>query len=479
MRRSKLDEDSHPLDAERGGRGRGRGTGNGLAGARLPRPEHRQHAPVGGHRRAGDRGPGTEDVLVSDPGIVPPCGAAAGRRCRDTAARTRSSRTSLTFFACWRQYRAFRRLPRRQRRIVFYAESRQDWHHWRDVIAHLTGALGEVICYVSSDEQDPGLQQASGRILPFCIGTGVCRTWFFQFLAADVLVTQLSDLGNLQLKRSIHAVHYVYMFHSLISSHMADRADSFDHYDTVLCAGPHQMREIRTRETLHGLPSKRLVPHGYARLEDLLASRRDPAAAPETAVHVLLAPSWGTQTILPVCGLELTTILLDAGFHVTLRPHYQTRWTTPEVIDRIVDRHRRHPRFAVVEQLAERDSLLDAHVMITDWSGAALDFGLGLEKPVLFIDVPPKARNDTWPELGIEPFESYVRDKIGEILAPDRIGDAPEVIRRLVRDPAAFRQQVEALRNAWVFNLGHRRRAGAAAIAGLARLPAAGERDRG
>jgi len=332
---------------------------------------------------------------------------------------------------------------------------------------------------VSSDEQDPGLQQASERILPFCIGTGVWRTWFFQFLAADVLVTQLLDLGNLQLKRSIHAVHYVYMFHSLISSHMADRADSFDHYDTVLCAGPHQMREMRARETLHGLRSKRLVPHGYARLEELLASRRDPAPAPETAIRVLIAPSWGAQTILPICGLELTTILLDAGFHVTLRPHYQTRWTTPEVIDRIIDRHRHHPRFAVVEQLAERDSLLDAHVMISDWSGAAVDFGLGLEKPVLFIDVPPKARNDTWPELAIEPFESYVRDKIGEILAPDRIGDAPEVIRRLVRDPAAFRQQAEALRNTWVFNLGRSGPAGAEAIADLARLPAAGERDRG
>ena len=109
-------------------------------------------------------------------------------------------------------------------------------------------------------------------------------------------------------------------------------------------------------------------------------------------------------------------------------------------IDRIVDRHRDHPRFAVVEQLAECDSLFDAHLMITDWSGAALDFGLGLEKPVLFIDVPPKARNDTWPELGIEPFESYVRDKIGAILPPERIAEAPDVIRRLVRDPPAFRQ---------------------------------------
>jgi hypothetical protein len=383
-----------------------------------------------------------------------------------------------TFLSCWRDYRAFRRLPRGKRRIVFYAESGQDWHHWRDVIAHLTGAVGETISYVSSDPTDPGLHQASLRIHPFCVGSGLWRLWFFQSLEADVLVTQLLDLDNLDLKRSIHPVHYVYVFHSLISTHMADHADSFDHYDTILCAGPHQMREIRKREELHHLRPKQLVPHGYARLEHLLACRRDPAD-PEAGIHVLLAPSWGPQTILPICGLELTGTLLDAGFRVTLRPHHQTRRMTPAVIDRIVDRYRSHPQFAIVEAMGESDSLFDAHVMITDWSGAGQDFGLGLEKPVLFIDVPAKARNDTWPELGMEPFESLVRDKLGAILRPDRIREAPEVIRRLARDPMRLRQHAEVLRREWVFNPGRSGAAGAEAIARVARAVASAGSGRG
>ena len=126
-----------------------------------------------------------------------------------------------TFFASWKQYRAFRRTPRSNRRIVFYAESGQDWHHWRDIVRHLTGELGETICYVSSDPDDPGLQQDSARIRPVWIGRGLCRIWFFQWLEADVMVTQLLDLGNLDLKRSVNPVHYVYVFHSLISTHMA------------------------------------------------------------------------------------------------------------------------------------------------------------------------------------------------------------------------------------------------------------------
>ncbi|WKZ11555.1 MAG: CDP-glycerol--glycerophosphate glycerophosphotransferase [Gammaproteobacteria bacterium] len=374
-----------------------------------------------------------------------------------------------------RAYRRFSALPRGQRRIVLYAESGQDWHHFRPVVEYLTGVIGATLCYVSSDPDDPGLSQGNPRILPCCIGRGLMRIWFFQSLDADVLLTQMLDLGNFDLKRSVHPVHYVYMFHSLISTHMADHENSFDHYDTILCAGPHQMREIRRREEMKGLKAKRLIPHGYHRIEQLIAERRPPPPVGADAdVHVLLAPSWGEETILNVCGLELVTAILAAGFRLTLRPHFQTRWQTPEVIDRITRRFGEHPRFRLVEQMGESDSLYDSHVMITEWSGAGQDYGMGLEKPVLYIDLPPKSRNNTWPELGIEPFESLVREKIGALLSPGRIDEAPQVIRALLRDPERFRSQVAALRRDWIYNLGHSGEAGARAVAAIAAEIAAG-----
>jgi hypothetical protein len=378
------------------------------------------------------------------------------------------------FLGGWKAWRQFRGIPRAERRIVFLSESGQDWHHFAPVVTHLTGELRETIIYVSFDAADPGLHQDNPRIRPLCIGRGMWRIWFCQFLDCDVLVTQILDLHNLELKRSVHPVHYVYQFHSLISTHMADHANSFDHYDTILCAGPHQAREIRRREELHGLPAKNLVPHGYGRLEDLMAARRDPPPVRgDGDIHVLLAPSWGEQTILPVCGAELVRTLLGAGFRVTLRPHYQTRWMTPRLIDDIMEEHRGHPRLALVEQMGESDSLFDSHVMITDWSGAGQDYGLGLEKPVLYLDVPPKARNDTWPELGIEPFESWVRSRIGAIVSPAELARVPEVIRDLTRDPARFRAQVAEIRAGSVYNLGRSGPAGAEAIARIAREVAA------
>jgi YidC/Oxa1 family membrane protein insertase len=373
------------------------------------------------------------------------------------------------FLRHWTEYRRFRGLARADRHIVLYSESGQDWHHFRPVVEYLTGTMGVPVCYVSSDEGDAGLHQENARIRPFCIVKGVVRIWFFQFLQCDVLVTQMLDLGNFDLKRSIHPVHYIYMFHSLISTHMADHENSFDHYDTILCAGPHQAREIRKREELKGLKAKRLVPHGYHRIEELMAERRPPPPIrSDSDLHVLLAPSWGEQTILNLCGLELADIILGAGFRLTLRPHFQTRWQTPEVIDRITTRYGSHPRFRLEEQMAESDSLHASHVMITDWSGAGQDYGMGLEKPVLYIDVPPKSRNTAWPELGMEPFERFVRDKIGALLPPSRLAEAPGVIRRLVRDPGQFRRDAANLRRDWMYNVGRSGEAGAQAVAAIA-----------
>lgn len=380
----------------------------------------------------------------------------------------------MRFLREWRAYRAFRALPRGERRIVFLAESSQDWHHFRPVLEHLTGPLGRSVLYVCADPDDPAMGRRSPRLRPFCIGRGFWRIWFCQHVDADVLVTQILDLGNLELKRSVHRVHYVFMAHSLVSAHVADREDSYDHYDTILACGPHIEREVRARERIRGLPPKRLVPHGYGRLDELLATRREPPPARGDAdIHVLLAPSWGPQTILPVCGMEVADAVLGAGFRLTLRPHFQTRWQTPGVIDRIVAKHGANPRFTLVERMAETDSLFDSHVMITDWSGAGLDYGLGLEKPVIYIDLPMKSRNAAWRELGIEPLEMRAREKLGALLPPGDVARLPDLVRERVADPARFRADVARLRAEWVHNVGRSGVAGAEAIDALARELAA------
>ena len=85
----------------------------------------------------------------------------------------------------------------------------------------------------------------------------------------------LPDLGNLWLKRSVHPVEYVYVFHSMNSTHTSYRRGAFDNFDTILCVGPHHVDEIRKAEEVYGLPAKRLVEHGSTKLDRLLAEFGD------------------------------------------------------------------------------------------------------------------------------------------------------------------------------------------------------------
>src|SRR5262249_14889610 len=156
------------------------------------------------------------------------------------------------------------------RSIVFYSETAQDWHHLDPLIDVLIDRLSRTVCHVTSDRSAPLPPSRGGRLHAFRIRPGAVCTWFFQTLRADVMALTMLDLHNFHLKRSVHPVHYAYVFHSMGSTHMVDRANSYDHYDTLFCTGPHHVAEIRRREALHGLPAKRLFAYGYPRLERLV-----------------------------------------------------------------------------------------------------------------------------------------------------------------------------------------------------------------
>jgi YidC/Oxa1 family membrane protein insertase len=118
--------------------------------------------------------------------------------------------------------------------------------------------------------------------------------------------------------------------------------------------------------------------------------------------------------------------------------------------------------------MEETDSILRSSILVCDWSAMAMEYAMGLEKPVLFIDVPRRIRNPNWKELEIEPVEASIRCQVGEILSPETLDEAPAAIERLLAAPGRFRDEVCELREQKVFRLGHSIPDGAAEIKRLA-----------
>jgi len=365
--------------------------------------------------------------------------------------------------------RFFWRTPEEEKAIVFYTEHGDYYPYFEGLIERLIGEHNRTLCYVTSDAGDPILRRSESRIKTFYLNK--LLPFFMAHVSCSVFVMTLTDLNQFHLKRSLNPVHYVYVFHSLVSTHMIYRYGAFDHYDSILCCGPHQVREIRRHEGLNQLSPKSLVEAGYYPLERIYqAYQRYPSEKPlsVTKKTILVAPSWGDANILESCGERLVELLLETGYEVIVRPHPETVRRSPALVALFASEFGNNPRFALETSVATHDSLLRADVLICDWSGVALEYAFGTERPVLFLDVPAKIQNQRFRELDIEPLELSLRSEIGVIVPLQKLNTVPQVISKLMEDSVVFKERIAELRERNVYCFGHSSDIGAQCIVTLA-----------
>ena len=85
--------------------------------------------------------------------------------------------------------------------------------------------------------------------------------------------------------------------------------------------------------------------------------------------------------------------------------------------------------FIYDECVSSLDSFYQSDFMISDWSGAALEYSFGLNKPVIFLDLPKKINNPKYKEIDVVPLEVSVREDIGVIVSVDDL--TPSLISSL------------------------------------------------
>lgn len=362
----------------------------------------------------------------------------------------------------WRGKRAFSALTQSQRKIVFYAEDAQSLVHFENIIRQLFDRFGEPVCYLTSAPDDPLLTEPLPGMKVFYVGDGLVRTIVFTGLRADLLIMTMPDLGNYHIKRSQnYPVHYLYLLHAMVSTHSNYRQAAFDHFDTVFCTSPHQVQEIRKTEEVYGLRPKTLYADGYRPLESMMEEvRAHRESAGDIQLHgprtVVIAPSWGEHAIIE-SGLVygLAERLLAAGYITIVRPHPMTTKNHPEILDALNVRFGENSLFRLQLDIRDKRSLFDSHVMISDWSGVAMEYAFAYERPVLFLDVPKKCLNPESERIGIVPVEVSLRDRLGRVISPDALDSIPQAIEQIYGDRAAFVEQIRQTREASVYNLGN------------------------
>ena len=368
----------------------------------------------------------------------------------------------------WNELKKFEDLKQNERDVVFYSENENSMLIFKSLISELTNKHNLNICYVTSSKDESILKKPNNKIKSFFIGDGVVRTKFFLNLKAKILIMTMPDLETFHIKKSkVYPVHYVYLFHSMVSTHLIYRRSAFEHFDSIFCVGNYQLDEIRSTEKLYDLKPKNLIRYGYSHLDNLLEKYSKRILLPknnENKLHILLAPSWSDDGLFENISEKVIDILLREGYKVTFRPHPMTQKKSKKKINRMSEKFSKNESFLLEQNISNFDSFLLSDIMITDWSGAALEFAFAFEKPVLFIDVPKKINNPEYEKIPQVPIEVSIREKIGKIILPTDLELIPNEIKMLYGQTKELRDKITKIRNELIFNVGESKKDGAEEI---------------
>ncbi len=355
----------------------------------------------------------------------------------------------------------FNQLKPEDNEICFYCEGKNYWPHLQPIVEALLLRGDVVINYVTSDDNDPALAISQPNFKSYVIGDGYIRNYFFENLNSQLVVMTMPDLDQYQVKKSAQVKQFIYVHHSLVSHHMVYRPKAFDAFDVIMCAGPHHNAEIAALVQDCQMPAKKMINHGYGRLDSIMAnSKPRQQSASKT---ILVAPSWGANGTLELMGEELIDALMALPHHVILRPHPQSLKYAKAKIDAICTKYQSHERFSFEFGVSSEASLHRSDLMISDWSGAALEYAFGLLKPVLFIDVPKKVQNQAYQDCAVEPFEISIREQIG-LVQDVELTNLADNVHALLNSEEDWQTRLVALRQQHVYHLGRSGQVAANAI---------------
>ena len=352
--------------------------------------------------------------------------------------------------------------------LVIYSEKSGFYKYFEAIIDALLKKSNITIHYITNDPDDAifALSEKEPRIRPYYIGLKKMIPLMMR-AEADIMLMTTPDLDKFYIKRSIvkKDMEYVYVPHDMMSMHMGFREGALDAFDTIFCTGPHIVREVRATEKVYGLPEKKLVEFGYPFADKLIA-----AGEAERATHItgsrkeiLIAPSWQEDNLLDSCIDHLINGLFCDGYHITVRPH-------PEYVKRygarmqaIVDRYAHMVGDGLSFELdfTVNKSVYSSDLLITDWSGIALEFCFATRRPALFVNTAIKCMNPNWKKIDCVPTEISLRDVVGVSVDKDRLDECRSIVEDLLARADEYDVKIGKVLSEHIYNQGHAGETGA------------------
>lgn len=333
--------------------------------------------------------------------------------------------------------------------LVFYSEGGKYWNVFAPIIEALD-TKGIKCAYLTSDEEDKGLEYDSPNVTVEYIGGEARSAAVLNRLTAKLVIMTTPQLGIFTLKRSKDVRHYAHVIHAPTDALIYPRY-AFDHFDSVLCSGAHQMKSIRELEEKRGMPPKELFKTGLTYYDTLLKNLPDLDEKREEKT-VLIAPTWGTNGLLTRYGSACLRPLLEAKCNVILRPHPQSYVSQPQMIRKIEDELKEYGNLTLDRSASCQQAMVTSDILISDLSGIIFDYAFLHTKPVIVVDCGVDRSGLEAEYVEGEIWEISARERLGRLINEDDFPLLPSIVNEMLLSSVV--PDIEKFRNESLYNFG-------------------------
>ncbi len=303
--------------------------------------------------------------------------------------------------------------------------------------------------YWTGSPDDKIMESGYKHIKPRFIGEGNKAYAKMNTANACVVLSTTPGLDVYQWRRSKSADYYVHMFHSV--GYGGYRMFGIDFYDAMIAAGQYQIDILRVLEEKRGLPAKDAALVGMPYFDEL--KKKLDAAKPvhKDMTTVLLAPSWGENSIFSKLGTSIIDELLKTEYDIIIRPHPQSFINDAAGMEQIMKDYPASDRLTWDRSPDNFDTLNKADILISDFSGVIFDFAFVFDKPVIYAsnsDFDINCRDYYWLDKKYYWIFNSLPD-IGTEINKDNIGEINSIIEESLNNTSGSSKRDAKRQEAW------------------------------
>jgi len=334
---------------------------------------------------------------------------------------------------------------------AIYSDDKRYWTTFKP-ICDLFEERKQAVLYLTQSKDDPVFQQNYEFIKAEFIGEGNKGFTRLNFLDADIVLSTTPGLDVYQWKRSRNVKHYIHVLHAP-SDVTLYKMFGLDYYDAVIVSGKYQELQIRQLERMRNIAKKDIRIFGLPYLDELKKRKDNVVLKNSHKKTVIIAPSWGPNSLLNKFGEKLIDSLLNSEYHIILRPHPQSYKSETDLIKRFMDRYPDHGKIEWNNDLDNFEVLNKSDILISDFSGVMFDFALIFNRPVIYTDTDfdTSPYDASWLDEPLWTFE--VLPKIGKKISEENVDKINELVDSTINDPD-IKTQINLIRNVTWSNIG-------------------------